>query len=39
LDSFLDNEFVSMFKEMIEHDDPDIFMWHLLARYEKEAIG
>jgi SAM-dependent methyltransferase len=35
---FLDYEpFVSMFKEMIEHDDPDIFLWHLLVRYEKEG--
>ena len=33
---FLDYEpFVSMFKEMIDHDDPDIFLWHLLARYHK----
>ena len=37
---FFDSEpFVSMFKKMIEHDDPDIFMWHLLVRYEKEALG
>lgn len=37
---FLDFEpFVSMFKEMIEHDDPDIYLWHLLARYEKETLG
>jgi hypothetical protein len=33
---FLDYEpFVSMFKEMIDRDDPDIFLWHLLARYQK----
>ncbi|MCT7976059.1 class I SAM-dependent methyltransferase [Laspinema olomoucense] len=33
---FLDYEpFVSLFKEMIDHDDPDIFLWHLLVRYEK----
>lgn len=37
---FFDYEpFVSMFKKMIEHDDPDIFLWHLLVRYEKEAIS
>ncbi|TAG75264.1 MAG: class I SAM-dependent methyltransferase, partial [Oscillatoriales cyanobacterium] len=33
---FLDYEpFVSMFKAQIQHDDPDIFLWHLLVRYEK----
>ena len=37
---FFDSEpFVSMFKKMIEHDDPDIFLWHLLVRYEKEALS
>ena len=36
---FFDSEpFVSMFKEMIGHDDPDILLWHLLVRYGKEAL-
>jgi hypothetical protein len=36
---FFDSEpFVSMFQQMIGHDDPDIFLWHLLVRYEKEAL-
>lgn len=35
----LDSEpFVSMFKEMIGHDDPDIYLWQLLVRYEKEKV-
>lgn len=34
---FLDSErFVEFFKEGIGHDDPDIYCWHLLVRYEKE---
>jgi len=37
---FLDSDVLApIFKEEIESDDPDIYCWHLLARYEKEALG
>jgi hypothetical protein len=37
---FLDSEILAnVLKEDIEHDDPDIYLWDLLARYEKEALG
>lgn len=36
---FLDSErFVEVFKEDIDHDDPDIYCWHLLVRYEKKTV-
>jgi hypothetical protein len=36
---FLDSErFVERFKKGIDHDDPDIYCWHLLVRYEKEQV-
>lgn len=37
---FLDSDILaSIFKEDIGHDDPDIYEWTLLARYEKEALS
>ncbi|EAW36271.1 class I SAM-dependent methyltransferase [Lyngbya sp. PCC 8106] len=36
---FLDSEpFAEMFQQMIGHDDPDIYCWQLLVRYEKEKV-
>jgi|GEM_PF-1001515 len=36
---FLDSEILAnVLKEDIEHDDPDIYLWDLLVRYEKEAL-
>lgn len=36
---FLDSEVLfNVLKEDIEHDDPDICLWNLLVRYEKEKV-
>ncbi|MGB3205058.1 MAG: hypothetical protein WBB28_08725 [Crinalium sp.] len=36
---FLDSELLAnVLKEDIEHDDPDICLWNLLVRYEKEKV-
>jgi hypothetical protein len=36
---FLDSEVLTnVLKENIEHDDPDICLWDLLVRYEKEKV-
>ena len=37
---FLDCDVLAnLFKQDIMHDDPDIYEWTLLVRYEKEALG